>query len=263
MGKQEIENRINAIKNIINATVKGEKIKSILQSDMDKEGVSIPDYPKPIGGLSDRNGSYEADTEIYDNDELMNYDDAIMNYEELLSEREDWKQMEEFSAQIQLKICQERCTLEELGNYIQTNIGSAVNIDSIELYDCKETESDLKYEDCLEDEDIIAYFDGKYNFDYEGPWPNDVAQIILEKGISIDEFPEKLLFNLPFVDSYIQGISLARARETEQKGITPQDIEDVSSSVKLGAFREATNQVKENVKGAQEITTEDKNIDDK
>jgi len=47
MEKQEIIDRINAIKNIIQASVEGEKIKSAVQADMDKKGISIPDYPEP------------------------------------------------------------------------------------------------------------------------------------------------------------------------------------------------------------------------
>lgn len=47
MDKQEILNRINAIKNIIQASVEGEKIKSDVQAEMEKKGISIPDYPEP------------------------------------------------------------------------------------------------------------------------------------------------------------------------------------------------------------------------
>ncbi len=263
MEKQEIENRINAIKNIIQATIEGEKIKIAVQTDMDKAGVSIPDDPEPIGGLLDRQGGFEPGTELYDDDELMEYDYAVMEHEDFLYAREDWKQMEKFSRQIQLKIYQEGYTLEDISNYIQTNAGRAVNMDSIELWDCKKTENDSKYENSLDDDEVIAYFDGKYDFSYEGPWPDDVVKVILEKGISLDELPEKLLFNTSFIDAYIKQVSLVRARETEQKGITPQDIEDASSSsVKLGNFRSSTGQIKEIATGEQEITTEDKNIDD-
>jgi len=191
----------------------------------------------------------------------MDYDYATMAYEDFLDKREDWKQMEKFSNQIQFKICQEGYTLEDISEFIQTNTGITVNLDNIELWDCKETESDSKYANSLNDDDIIAYFDEKYDFSYEGPTPDDVAKVILEKGISLDELPEKLLFNTSFIDSYIKQVSLIRAREMEQKGITPQDIEDASTGVKLGDFRSSTGQIKESATGEQEITKEDKNID--
>lgn len=261
MEKQDILNRINAIKNIIQATIEGEKIKNAVRADMDKAGVSIPNDPEPISGWVDKYGSFEPDTEVYDNDELIDYDNAMNDYEDFLDGREDWKQMEEFSRQIQLKIHQKGYTLEDISNYIQTNTGKAVNIDNIELWDCKETEGDLKYENSLDDDDVIAYFDGKYDFSYEGPSADDVAKVILEKRISLDELPKKLLFNTSFIDSYIKQVSLIRTRETEQKGITPQDIEDASSTVKLGNFRSSTGQIKEIAKGEQEITVEDKNIE--
>lgn len=261
MDKQEILNRINAIKSIIQASVEGEKIKSAVQADMDKAGISIPDEPEPKGGWVEENG-FVPGTEVYDDDELMEYDYAIIKYEDFLDEREDWKQMEEFSRQIKSKIYQEGYTLEDISNYIQTNEGRAFNMESVDLWDCKRTENDSKYENSLNDDDVIAYFDGKYDFSYEGPWPDDVAKVILEKGISLDDIPEKLLFNTSFVDAYIKQVSLIRAREMEQKGITLQDIEDASTGVKLGDFRSSTGQIKEIATGEQKITTEDKNIDD-
>lgn len=198
----------------------------------------------------------------YDDDELMNYDYATMVYEDLFDEREDCQQMEEFTRQIQSKIYQEGYTLEDISNYLQTNEGRAFNMESIDFWDCKKTENDSKYEDSLDDDDIIAYFDEKYDFSYEGPWPEDVVEVILEKGISLEELPEKLLFNISFVDAYIKQVSLIRARELEQKGITPQDIEDAATDVKLGDFRSSTGQIKKIATGEQEITTEDKDIDD-
>lgn len=261
MDKQEILNRINAIKNIIQASVEGEKIKNAVQADIDKAGISIPDEPEPIGGVVEGNGFVHG-TEVYDDDELMEYDYTIIEHEDFLDEREDWKQMEEFSRQIQSKIYQERYTLEDISNYIQTNEGRAFNIESVDLCDCKKTENDSKYENSLDDDDVIAYFDGKYDFSYEGPWTDDVVKAILEKEISLDDLPEKLLFNTSFVDEYIKQVSLIRAREMEQKGITPQEIEDASTGVKLGDFRNSTGQIKEISTRGQEITTEDKNIDD-
>ena len=192
----------------------------------------------------------------------MEYDYAVMAHEDFLDEREDWKQMEEFSKQIQLKIREEGYTVEDISNYIQTNAGRAFNMESVDLWDCRKTENDSKFENSLDDDDVIAYFDGKYDFSYEGPWPEDVVKVILEKGISLDDLPEKLLFNTSFVNAYIEQVSLIRAREMEQKGITPQDIEDASTGVKLGDFRSSTGQIKEIATGEQEITTEDKNIDD-
>lgn len=170
--------------------------------------------------------------------------------------------MEEFSEQIKLKIYEGGYTLEDISNYIQTNTGRAVNMDFIFLMDCKETENDSKYANSLDDDDVIAYFDGKYDFSFEGPYPDDVAKVILEKGIGLDDLPEKLIFNTSFVEAYINEVSEIRARETEQKGITPQDIEDASSSVKLGNFRSSTGQIKKITIGEPEITTEDKSIDD-
>ena len=118
-----------------------------------------------------------------------------MAHEDFLDEREDWKQMEEFSKQIQLKIREEGYTVEDISNYIQTNAGRAFNMESVDLWYCRKTENDSKYENSLDDDDVIAYFDGKYDFSYEGPWPEDVVKVILEKGISLDDLPEKLLFN--------------------------------------------------------------------
>ena len=228
---------------------------------MEKSGISIPDWPEPIGGLIEENG-FVPDTEVYDADELLDYDYQERRHEDFLDERKDWKQIEEFSGQIQSKIYREGYTLEDISNYIQTNKGRAFDIDGVDLFDCRKTENDLKYEDSLDDEDVIMYFDGKYDFSYEGPWPDDVAKVVLEKGISLEDLPEKLLFNTAFIDSYIKQVSLIRAKEMEQKGITPQDIEEASTGVKLYVFRSSTRQIKEIATDEQEIATEDKDIDD-
>ena len=74
----------------------------------------------------------------------MEYDYAVMAHEDFLDEREDWKQMEEFSKQIQLKIREEGYTVEDISNYIQTNAGRAFNMESVDLWDCRKTENDLR-----------------------------------------------------------------------------------------------------------------------
>lgn len=48
MEKQEVLDRIHAIKNIIQAATNGERIKLAVKRDMDKGGMSFPEPPKPI-----------------------------------------------------------------------------------------------------------------------------------------------------------------------------------------------------------------------
>ena len=253
MEKLEIENRRNAIKNIMKAAIEGEKIKQMLETKMKRKGLLHPDFPEPNSGWGG---------EEYDQEELDSFYEIETSIEDFLSEQKEYREISSFTDDIKSKIYSEGMTLEDLGEYIRTISANAVDISDIYLGDCKKTENDKENANSLGDEDIIAYFDEKYDFSYEDPWPQDVAATVLEKGMSIDQLPEKLLFNLSFIGEYIKQSSRTIAREKEDKGITPQDIEGASSSIKLEDFRDATNTIKETAKGEQEISTDDKSIDD-
>lgn len=241
MEEQEKEKRITAIKTIIQAVKEGERINKKVDADMDKAGVSIPETPDDL---------FE---EPYDRDTYEDYEDARWEYISSLEEHEDWNKLIDDSKQIWSKIIQDKYTLEEVGEYIQNNPGCAIDIDSVDLFECKPTENDLKYEGHLLDGNILEYFDEK-----DGPYlePEDVAKMMLEKGIRLEDFPEQLLFNPSFISAYIQQIAFVLEKEAEQEGITPQDIEDASSGVGLEKFREATSQMKET--GRQERGAEEK-----
>lgn len=253
MEKVEIENRRNAIKNIMKAAIEGEKINEILESRMKKAGLSHSDFPEPNSGWGG---------EEYDQEELDSFYEIETSIEDFLSEQKEYREISSSTDEIRSKIYSEGMTLEELGEYIRTMSGNVVDLSVIDLWDCKETEKDKENEGSLSDDEIIAYFDEKYDFSYEEPWPQDVVAVVLEKGMSVDQLPEKLLFNLSFIDEYIKQSSRTIAREKADKGITPQDIEVASSGIKLEDFRDATNTIKETAKGEQEISTEDKSIDD-
>lgn len=163
-------------------------------------------------------------TEKYEGKDVMEF--ARNELWEFLEGRKDWIQLDAFSTQIESS----EYTLEELSDYIQTN-GRAVDITGISLeYGIIKTESDLKYEKSLYDDDIISYLYGEYDSSSTRPFPfpEDVVEVILEKGISLDALPEKLLFNNSFVAEYITKVSLIRALEMEQEGMTPQDIKAAS-----------------------------------
>ena len=243
MEKQEIEKRITAIRTIIQAVKEGERINRRVDADVDKAGVSMPEMPD--SDLFD---------EIYNERMMEDYQDAMLEYTSFLEEQEDWNKLTDDSEQIWSKIIHDGYTLEEVGEYIQNNPGCAIDIDVVDPLDCKPTENDSKYEGHLLDGNIPEYFDEK-----DRPYlePEDVAKMMLEKGIRLEDFPEQLLFNLSFISAYIQQIDFALEKEAEQKGITPQDIEDASSGVGLGEFRKATSQIKET--GRTERGTEEKN----
>lgn len=264
MEKQEIENRRNAVKSIMNAALEGERTKRMIEN----KKVSI-----------------------------------------YYSEDEEWQSIIKFSNEITSKIDFEGLTLEGVSEYIHIHSGNVIDIDYVDLHRCKETENDRKYYYCLGDNDVLAYFDGKEDFSEHAPYNYMVAEVVLEKGIGVDELPDKLLFNVPFVDEYIkqstkiinridiekegleeEGISvdelpekilfyapyvaqyikpaleiintIDRKKELLEKGITPQDIEDASNCVRLGDFRESTSAIKEISKVEHEISTDDKVIDD-
>lgn len=163
-------------------------------------------------------------TEKYEGKDIMEF--ARNELWEFLEGRKDWIQLDAFSTQIESS----EYTLEELSDYIQTN-GRAVDITGISLeYGIIKTKSDLKYEKSLYDDDIISYLYGEYDSSSTRPFPfpEDVVEVILKKGISLDALPEKLLFNNSFVAAYITKVSLIRALEMEQEGMTPQDIKAAS-----------------------------------
>lgn len=237
MEEQEKEKRITAIKTIIQAVKEGERIKRKVYADMDKAGVSMPEAPDDL---------FE---ESYNRDTYEDYEDAMWEYRSSLEEHEEWNKLIDDSK----KINQDKYTLEEVGEYIQNNPECAIDIDIVNLFDCKQTENDLKYEGHLLDGNILEYFDKK---DWPYLEPEDVAKMMLEKGIRLEDFPEQLLFNPSFISAYIQQIAFVLEKEAEQEGITPQDIEDASSGVGLEKFREATSQMKE--AGKQERGAEEK-----
>lgn len=101
-----------------------------------------------------------------------------------------------------------------------------IDMEDISLWECEDTEYDLVYQDHLDDADILAYFGDKYDFSLECSWPADVAEIVIKRGMSLDELPDKLLFNTSFVNDYIGQVALIRAKENPEHSEDDKNLDE-------------------------------------
>jgi len=201
MDKVKIENRKKAIIELINAATEGEKLKKLIYDRLNDETIY---YSEKDGSIAD----WETG------------DERVTSYIE--EKDDDFKKLMDDTFSIISKIqSTEGITLEEVAEQI-TKSGNPINKYDLILRYCKKTEYDRESEDTIYDEDVVDFFpeiDG-YADDEK---PRQAALYMLKNGISIDQIPEKLLFDLNFVDDYISQCSLANAREQEIKNITPQN----------------------------------------
>lgn len=252
--------RLNAIKTILKAATEGEKIKSVANRELEKAGISLPNYPEPKGYMDFV--IWDESPIEYDDDELTEYEEQLERYQEFLDGIEGWDEMKTHTSQVFDRLMREKLTIEQVGEIVNSDPEKPIDMDDISLWECEYTEYDLVYQDHLDDEDILAYFGDKYDFSFEGPWPSDVAEIVIKRGLSLDELPDKLLFNKLFVNDYIGQVALIRAKEMQAKGFSPKDVELASDDVKLNDVKNSTKEMEETAKENPEHSEDDKNLDE-
>ena len=242
MEKQKIINRLDAIESIIKASTKGVCVRNSTEAYMREQGF--------------RN---EEDGNIQDYYASLGYEEFYLN------KRDDWREMAKFTQNLNERIIAEEYTLEDVGNYLKANPEQAIDAVDTVLEECRDTDEDLQFGYSLYDADaeVISYLGLDYDYSYSGVEPADAVTAVLDKGISLDKIPEKLLFNPSFVIEYIEQVSAIRAKEIEGKTITPQDIENASNSVKLDNFRGAIGNIKSIADPEKTLNkVNDKDLDD-
>ena len=71
--------RLNAIKTILKAATEGEKIKSVANRELEKAGISLPNYPEPKGYMDFV--IWDESPIEYDDDELTEYEYQLERYQ--------------------------------------------------------------------------------------------------------------------------------------------------------------------------------------
>lgn len=221
----EIENRKEAIKILIEAGVRGEDVKRKIRNEMRDAGIN-PDfsYPEPIGTEEQIiNGDYD-EVDTYDDNEVDKYYANEEKYFDFLDESVEHRKLQESSH----GIINEHQTLEEIAKKIED---SELEIDmfgdsDVDVYECKPTFEDQKCEGSYYDEYLLHdMFKGKYDKAFQqaamaGIDSEDIARIVLEEKMSIQDLPREFLFDLHFIDSYIkQSIKIQSIQKETDESI--------------------------------------------